>query len=417
MNAVESDCSLNTAIDQSPTRQSEQGDPPLSLVLHARVVTGSGGGPEKTILNSPRYLPALGYRAICAYLRPPDDAGFDKIIKAAARWDAPLLPIDDRGPFDASVLRSLLQICRLHGVSIWHGHDYKSNLLGLLLRPICPMHLVTTVHGWGKQGPRTGLYYAVDRFCLPFYDRVICVSEDLRDECIRCGVSERRCALIENAIDVRQFRRETSTSGAKERLGFDPSCILIGAVGRLSAEKGYDLLIKALAQILARGADVQLVIVGEGDERPRLEALISELQLHDRVQLVGYRADTIDLYQAMDISVLSSLREGLPNVVLEAMAMEVPLVATRIAGIPRIIQHEKNGLLVSAGCVDELASALYQLVESSDLRTRLAGSARATIEQRYGFDVRMKKVAAVYDSLNEPMEVGDLKGRTNANHV
>lgn len=373
-------------------------DVKLPLVLHARVVTGSGGGPEKTILNSPRFLPPLGYRAICAYLRPPDDAGFEKIRAAATRWNAPLIEIEDSGPFDTSILSECLQICRDRNVAIWHGHDYKSNLLGLLLRPRRSMHLVTTVHGWGKHGPRTGLYYAIDRLCLPYYDRVICVSADLREECIRCGVSERKCSLIENAIDVQQYRRCIESREAKIRLGFDPSRTLIGAVGRLSEEKGYDILIRAVSQLVGNGENVQLVIIGEGEERPRLESLASELQLKGRVRLPGYCANPIEFYEAMDISVLSSLREGLPNVVLEAMAMEVPLVATRIAGVPRIVSHGANGLLVAPGSADEISRALQQLIESPDMRRQFAAAGRDTIERRYSFGVRMQKVATVYDS-------------------
>src|SRR3954465_4975201 len=93
----------------------------LPLVLHVRVVTGAGGGPEKTILNSPRFLPDLGYRSICAYMRPPHDVGFASIRRRAEQWKAPLIEIDDRGATDFNVFRRYLQICQEHGVAIWHG--------------------------------------------------------------------------------------------------------------------------------------------------------------------------------------------------------------------------------------------------------------------------------------------------------
>src|SRR6187401_530462 len=99
----------------------------LPLVLHARVITGAGGGPEKTILNSPRFLPPLGYRSICAYLRTQGDDAFEVVRRRADEWSAPLLEIDDGGALDLGVFRRALQICRDSGVAIWHGHDYKSN--------------------------------------------------------------------------------------------------------------------------------------------------------------------------------------------------------------------------------------------------------------------------------------------------
>src|SRR5262249_14595914 len=123
-----------------------RGRPPV--VLEVRVVKGSGGGPDKTILNSPRCLAAAGYRTVCAYMHPPGDPGFEQLRQKAERWQAPLVSVPDRGFWDWKVVPLLLNLCRRERVTIWHGHDYKSNLLGLLLRRFWPMRLVTTVHGW-----------------------------------------------------------------------------------------------------------------------------------------------------------------------------------------------------------------------------------------------------------------------------
>src|SRR5437879_2941553 len=177
------------------------------VVLDARVVSGSGGGPDKTILNQPRFLEPAGYRNLCAYLHPPGDPGFEQLRHKAAAWRAPLIAVPDRGPWDWRVVPALLRVCRRERVRIWHGHDYKSNALGLLLRRFWPMRLVTTVHGWVKQTRRTPLYYKIDKWCLPHYESVICVSEDLRDRCLSYGVPADRCVLIENAIDTEQFSR------------------------------------------------------------------------------------------------------------------------------------------------------------------------------------------------------------------
>ena len=106
----------------------------LPVVLDTRVVSGTGGGPDKTILNSPRFLTAAGYRMLCAYMHPPGDAGFAQLRQRAVAWQAPLLSVPDRGPWDWRVATELLRICRRERVRIWHGHDYKSNALGLLLR-------------------------------------------------------------------------------------------------------------------------------------------------------------------------------------------------------------------------------------------------------------------------------------------
>jgi glycosyltransferase involved in cell wall biosynthesis len=369
------------------------------VVLHTRVVAGSGGGPDKTILNSPRFLAGSGYRALCAYMHPPGDPGFEQLRSRARLWQATLLSVPDRGPWDWKVVPRLLDICRRERVTIWHGHDYKSNALGLLLRRFWPMRLVTTVHGWVHQTRRTPLYYWVDRRSLRYYEKVICVSEDLLESCRACGVPAARCILIENAIDTAQFARRLTVAQAKERLGVPASRLLIGAVGRLSAEKGFDVLVRAVERLLKLGRDVELHIIGEGDEKAALQALISELGVGERVHLLGYRPDTIDLYQAMDLFALSSLREGLPNVLLEAMALEVPVVATRIAGIPRLVRDGENGLLVAPGDLDHLTRALTRLLGDAEVRAELGQAGRRTIESRYSFEVRMGKVRRLYDGL------------------
>lgn len=369
------------------------------VVLDARVVTGTGGGPDKTILNSPRFLTPLGYRMLCAYMHPPDDPGFDTIRDKARRWDAPLADVPDRGPLDCGVFTRMLELCRRERVAIWHGHDYKSNLLGILLKAFWPMRLVTTVHGWVEQTGRNPLYFALDRLCLPRYELVLAVSEDLRRESIHHGVRPRRCLLLENGIDTIEFSRRRTRAEAKAELGFPTGRLLIGAAGRLSVEKGFDLLIRAVDLLLRRGKDVGLVIVGEGGQREELQALVAKLGRGDRIRLAGYQGDPRPFYEAMDGFALSSLREGLPNVLLEAMAMETPVVATRIAGVPGVVEDGVNGLLVEPGSADALADGLVRLIDDADLRKRFSLTGRQTIESRYSFASRMGRLAGLYDRL------------------
>jgi len=268
-----------------------------------------------------------------------------------------------------------------------------------LLRRFWKMRLVTTVHGWVKETRRTPLYYGIDKFCLPRYEKVICVSEDLRDQCLKCGVPPERCLLLENAIDVEEYARRVPVGEAKKKQGFAPERFTIGAVGRLSAEKGFDVLIRSVHRLLQSGLDVDLAIAGDGDQKEPLQALIAELGCQERVRLLGFVADTKALYQALDVFALSSYREGLPNVLLEAMALEVPVVATRVAGVPRLVRHEENGLLVEAGVGTELTDALARLAKDAALRDRLVRAGRRTIETDYSFAVRMDKMRRLYDDL------------------
>lgn len=369
------------------------------VVLDVRVVTGSGGGPEKTILNSPRFLDSLGYRMVCAYMHPPADPGFEVIRQKAERAAAPLVAVPDRGPWDWRVIRGLLDVCKREKVAVWHGHDYKTNALGLLLKRFWRMRLVTTVHGWVQQTARTPLYYKLDQLCLPRYERVLCVSDDLFEACLRCGVPARNLVLLENAIDGAEYTRRRSPLDAKARLGLPRGGLLVGAAGRLAGEKAFDVLIRSVHRLVGRGIDVNLVIVGEGSERAALERLVRELSLGDRVFLPGWQADVRGYFEAMDVFALSSRREGLPNVVLEAMALEVPVVATRVNGVPRLVQDGRNGFLVEAGDRDGLTTALFGLLTNDGLRDLFRRAGRRTIEGRYSFATRMQRLARIYDEL------------------
>lgn len=370
------------------------------FVLHTRVVTGTGGGPEKTILNSPRYLKKYGIDCACLFMRPPGDPGFASLERKAAAAQAEIIGVDDRGATDWRVIRDCIRICRERNVTVWHAHDYKSNALGLLVQKFHPMHLVTTAHGWVRFTAKTPLYYKIDKFCMKRYEEVICVSQDLYDTCVEIGVPSNRLHQIDNAIVLDDYSTALPTLQDKAKFGFSSQQILIGAVGRLSEEKGFHHLINVVSRLIGEGLSVGLVIAGEGHLRDQLQQQINQLDLQNHVRLSGFLSDPRELYRAIDLFVLSSLREGLPNVVLEAMASQRAVVATNCNGIPKLVQNEVNGLVVPTDNEAELLHAVRRCVASDDLRDRLASTGRATIEQRFCFDRRMNKVVNVYRKLS-----------------
>lgn len=375
-------------------------DAPSSVgVLHARIVTGTGGGPEKTILNSPRFLEGTRWREMALYLHAPDDPGIEILRERAKARRCPFHTIADKWPIDPRTLKKCADLCRELHVRIWHGHDYKSNLFGVLLRRRCKLKLVTTVHGWVKYTARTPLYFAIDRWALKRYEEVVCVSQDLFDECVKIGVPRERLTLIENAIDTEEFKRTRPSGASPLRANVPPGRLIVGAVGRLSEEKGFHLLIEAVERCIERGLDLELWIAGEGDQHARLSAQIAASKHASRLKLLGFRNDALALFGVMDVFALASLREGLPNVVLEAMAMEVPVLATRCGGMQAFAKDGEDALLVGVNSVDELERGLTQLATDAALRARLSLTARAKIEREYSFTRRMQRFAQLYARL------------------
>jgi glycosyltransferase involved in cell wall biosynthesis len=371
------------------------------VVLHGRVVAGAGGGPESSVLRSPALLEATPYWAAAAYLHPPGDPGIALLRRRADARRCPLVTFADRGPFDLRPLRELLVLCRRLGVRIWHGHDYKTNLFGLLLNRRHPMALVSTAHGWVTRTRRTPLYYAIDRLCLRRYQHVITVAPDLHAAVRDLGVPPARCSLIPNAVDSDEFRRRVPPARAalRRRRGTPAGRRVIGAVGRLQPEKHFPSLIEATDTLRRGGLDVELWIAGDGPERARLQEFIDRLGVGDRVALVGTVEDIATLYAAVDVFALSSVREALPNALLEAMAMELPVVAAAVGAVPSVIRDGVNGLLYRSGDTAALQGALRRVLEDPALAARTAHAARQTVERDFTFAARSAGERAVYDAV------------------
>jgi glycosyltransferase involved in cell wall biosynthesis len=366
-------------------------------ILHLRTVSGKGGGPEKTLLFTPRFL-GDNYDVRLAYIRPAHDPEYD-MPQRAKQMGVSLIDIPENGPADPRTLARLAREVRQFQPDLLHAHDYKTNILSVWLGRWFRLPVLTTLHGYVTLGGRLGLYYRLDRWALRRMTHLISVSPDLDEFLANLGIPSRRRSLIENAIDTDLYLRRDLPEKSKRKLGFAAERLLVGAVGRLQPEKGFDLLIEAANLLYQRGFDFDLAIVGEGPIRGDLEQLISRTGQQSRIRLLGHRSDMIDLYQAMDVFVLSSLREGLPNVLLEAMSLETPVVATRVAGTPRILEHGVNGLLVNPGDTSGLAEAVGRLVDDRRLREGFASAGRRTVEQRYSFARRMEKMRVVYDNV------------------
>jgi glycosyltransferase involved in cell wall biosynthesis len=284
-------------------------------------------------------------------------------------------------------------------VKLWHANDYKSAVVGVVLRKLWPMYLVSTGHGWVSDAWRDRVYYMIERFCLRYYDRVICVSREVYNKCLASGVRPERCLLVDNVIDVAAYSRKRIAQEAKQRFGLSPGRCLIGAVGRLAPEKGFEMLIRAVSHLLKAGLNLELWIIGEGDQKSRLEQAISDLGCNDHIRLLGFRPDVPELYEAMDVFVVSSVREGLPRVLLEAMAVGVPVVATRVGDIPQLIRDGESGLLIEPGRAAELAEALERLVRDSELRSRIRESGFQAVQANYRIEKQLTQVGDIYRTL------------------
>jgi glycosyltransferase involved in cell wall biosynthesis len=371
-------------------------------VLELRSVRGTGGGPEKTILlGAARSDPARFAITVC-YVRDDRDDVFS-IDSKAGGLAIDYVELRERHSFDLSIWKTLRQLVRTRRIDIVHAHEYKTDLLALMLARFEGIAALSTVHGWTGHSPRERwLYYPFDKRLLARFPRLIAVSSDIRRELVRWGARDDRICTVPNGIDHRVFKRDRSREAdVRRRLGLPPEAFVIGAVGRLEPQKRFDLLIDAIAQLRETQPQVVLLLVGDGSLKQTLAAQIAGRDLETRCIMLGQRPDVADLHHAFDLFVQSSDYEGTSNAVLEAMALETPLVATDAGGTSDIVRQHVDGLIISRGNTPFLADAIDRVIAHREAALARAASARRRVETDLSFDARMATVETVYTSLFE----------------
>jgi len=377
-------------------------------VLELRSVWGTGGGPDKTILGGVRLLDSTRVATTVCYIRDARDTVF-ALDRRAAELKLDYVEVIERNSFDRRIWPALKALVRERRIDIVHAHDHKTDLVTWLLAKVTDIIPLSTAHGFAGDSRSEQLYYAVEKRLLARFPKVIAVSKPIKAELVRTGSRADRVTVINNGIDHLVFRRDPAMRESIRRdLGFAPPDIVIGAVGRLESEKRFDLLIEAVADLRTSYPSVVLAIVGEGRLRADLEAVIERLSLSSHVRLLGHRTDIIALHHAFDLFVQSSEREGTPNAVLEAMAMETPAVATDVGGTSELMADGVHGLLVPRHDVRALRDALARILADPAAARARAIAARARVETELSFERRMQKVEAVYDEL--------MRSRSKASH-
>jgi glycosyltransferase involved in cell wall biosynthesis len=371
-------------------------------ILELRSVRGTGGGPEKTILQgAARADPARFAVSVC-YIRDRRDEAFGVTARATgAAID--YQEIEERHSLDPSIWRALGRVIADRRPDIIHAHDYKTNVLGLMLWRAKGVLPLSTAHGWtGHSRRERFVYYPFDKRVLARYPRVVAVSSDIRNELVRHGARPERVTTILNGIDHRLFRREPAREAAERAaLGIDAGATVIGAVGRLEPQKRFDLLIDAVALLRPSRPDLRLVIVGDGSLRGALSSHMAARNLADCCIFTGHTLDIAGVHHAFDLFVQSSDYEGTPNAVLEAMALESPIVATGVGGTAELALDGVHGVIVEPGDARILADAITSTLADPPAARRRARAARSRIERELSFDARMQHLEAIYEEMME----------------
>ena len=355
------------------------------------------GGMERVIMDLCRYIDPERFRfTICCLSHR------GALADEMEAEGVPVIYSEDQRRI-AKYLRGfeLAQLLRRQRVDILHTHNTTAFIHGLLGAQIARVPVrIHTDHCKNYQDEPLR-WMVLENLASRFIDKMVAVSHHTRDELIRYErIAASKLMVIHNGINPR-VTRDDSLGRVRAEFGFAPHHRIIGTVGRLQPQKGLDLLVAAAPAVLAACPDARFLVVGGGGLEEDLRRQAAALGLDGRMVFTGWRNDAVDLLQVFDCFVSTSNFEGLPMVLLEAMAAGKPIVATAVGGVPEVVETDFNGVTLPTRDPAQLSAALARLVLNPETLARLGANARARYEQRFTAQAMAAAYQQVYDSFLE----------------
>jgi glycosyltransferase involved in cell wall biosynthesis len=366
--------------------------PPRLRVLTMLDQTLGFGGAERLAMAIAARLDRSAFESYLCFTRRQEP----ELVDALAASGVEVLQLGRASRLDLAAWRRFRAFLRRERIDVLHAHKFGSNLwAATLARDIVPV-LIAHEHSWSFEGQ--ALRRVADREIVARRaDVLLAVSGADRERMISIeGVSPARIRVIPNGIPPLAAR---TNADLRRELGLPAGAQLIGAVGGLRTPKAYPDLLEAVELLRAEFPELHLVIAGHGPEQARLEAAITASGLGRHVTLLGPRGDVPDVLAALDVAISSSVSEGSPLAVMEYMASRVAIVATRVGGVPDLIQDGVHGLLVEPSRPDRLAAAVGELLRDPERRRRLGGAAQLRQRSEFDLDAMVRKLELLYVEL------------------
>ena len=357
------------------------------LVLHLREAA-IYGSPERLIIGQMRH--AERYRGLPVTYRKA--GARNDFATELERQDIEFRELIEHFTGDLTTVFRLARLIRSTRPVLLVSHEYKSNLYARLAAMLTGVPHLIHFHGVTSEDTKVRLYNRIDLAVMRRARGVITISPETKRRLADQGVDADHIQVVINAVLESAFEKVPFECPAFEQPGK-----LLVAAGRLSHEKGFDLLLDAFAALRSTGRSANLLIYGDGPELPRLSRRIEALGLSSCVRLAGFVRDVRPSFGAMEFLVVPSRSEGFPLVLLEAWAQGAPVVATPVGGLPNLIKDNVNGLLAAAPTESALADALARALDMADFKTRCGAEGLRLAREKYNFKRQVEELEAIYD--------------------
>ena len=358
-------------------------------ILHIREAN-IWGSPERLILGQLRFL--SDYTCVPVTYRRRGIS--NPFAERLGREDIDCIELDESGPGDLRTISRLTKLIRQKQAKLMVTHDFKSNLYGYFASKMTGCPQIVHFHGFTAEGLKVRSYNAIDRAVMRRCGAIIAVAEQTKAALASVGVDARKIEVVINAVSPEAFEVVT-----EETVAAKSDRKMIVAAGRLSHEKGFDLLVQAAGLLKERGLKFDIQIYGDGPEKTELAEQINRLRLSDRVGLAGFNHDLRPVYARSEFLVIPSRSESFPLVVLEAWAQGTPVVATRVGRLPELIEDNVNGLLVREVTPEALAETMTTALQLPDFRQRCGAAGRELVRQKYVFANQVEQLTKIYERI------------------
>ncbi len=361
-------------------------------VLHLRA-TNFYGGPERQLHRHAATAPKHGVVVVIGSFT--EKGRCPEMLEVIASDGLPTHLFEVRNAYDVGAIPAIRDYLASRDIDLLCTHDYRTNTIGFAVSRFSKRPWVAFSRGWTQENLKLALFQTVDKTIIRFADHIVAVAQSQKRRLVRLLVPAGKITVVHNAIDSDAVTA-VEPENLRRRFGFPPDCVIAVAGGRFSAEKGQLDLVQAGIVAAGKNDRLRLVLYGDGPDLAAARRLVNKSGCEDRIVLPGFERNLIAHLRGADLLVNPSHSEGLPNIVLEAMAAGVPVLATAVGGVPEIITNGVNGILVPPRRPEELTAGLLKLAGDSAWRGELSKRARETLSERFSFRLQTETLVDIY---------------------